>query len=201
MSKLTSSPAWQALTEHHKAVAPLHMRELFAGDAQRFDKFSLQFEDILLDYSKNRITEETMRLLLNLAHQADVPGWTEKMFSGEKINFTEGRAVLHTALRGTDPVYVDGEDVMPGVRRALTHMREFSEAVRSGTWRGYTGKPISDVVNIGIGGSDLGPVMVTEAFISSPTSTAHRWPPPCKTCRPKPPCSSSPPRPSPRRRH
>jgi len=164
MSKLTSSPAWQALTTHYKNTAPLHMRELFAHDAQRFGKFSLQFEDILLDYSKNRITEETVRLLLDLAHQADVPGWTEKMFSGEKINFTEGRAVLHTALRGKDPVYVGGEDVMPGVHRALAHMREFSEAVRSGSWRGHTGKVISDVVNIGIGGSDLGPVMVTEAL-------------------------------------
>ena len=164
MSKLISSPAWQALAAHYETVAPLHMRDLFASDAQRFEKFSLQFEDILLDYSKNRITAETMRLLLDLARQADVPGWAEKMFSGEKINFTENRAVLHTALRGRDPVFVDGEDVMPGVRHALAHMREFSEAVRSGKWCGYTGKPISDVVNIGIGGSDLGPVMVTEAL-------------------------------------
>jgi glucose-6-phosphate isomerase len=164
MSGLTTSPAWQALAAHQKTVAPLLMRELFANDPQRFDTFSLQFEDILLDYSKNRITGETMSLLLDLARQADVPGWIEKMFSGEKINFTENRAVLHTALRGKDAVYVDGEDVMPGVRRALAHMREFSDAVRSGSWRGYTGKVISDVVNIGIGGSDLGPVMVTEAL-------------------------------------
>ncbi len=164
MSELTTSPAWQALATHQKTVAPLHMRELFAGDPQRFDKFSLQFEDILLDYSKNRITGETMSLLLDLAQQADVPGWAEKMFSGKKINCTENRAVLHTALRGQDPVYVDGEDVMPGVRRALAHMREFSDAVRSGVWRGYTGQTITDVVNIGIGGSDLGPVMVTEAL-------------------------------------
>jgi glucose-6-phosphate isomerase len=164
MSQLTTSPAWQALAAHHKCIAPLHMRELFAADPQRFAKFSLQFEDILLDYSKNRITEETMQLLLDLARQADVAGWTEKMFRGDKINFTEQRAVLHTALRGQDPVLVDGEDVMPGVRRALAHMREFSEAVRNGKWRGYSGKTITDVVNIGIGGSDLGPAMVTEAL-------------------------------------
>lgn len=164
MSKLTASPAWQALAAHHQTVAQLHMRELFAKDPQRFDKFSLQFEDILLDYSKNRITAETMTLLLDLAQQAGVPDWTEKMFRGDKINFTENRAVLHTALRGRDAVYVDGEDVMPGVRRALAHMREFTGQVRSGAWHGYTGKAITDVVNIGIGGSDLGPVMVTEAL-------------------------------------
>ncbi|MBI1173660.1 MAG: glucose-6-phosphate isomerase [Sideroxydans sp.] len=164
MSQLTTSPAWQALATHHRTIASQHMRELFASDPQRFEKFSLQFEDILLDYSKNRITDETMALLLGLAQQADIAGWTEKMFSGEKINFTERRAVLHTALRGQQPVYVDGEDVMPGVRRALAHMREFSDAVRSGSWRGYSGKAVTDVVNIGIGGSDLGPVMVTEAL-------------------------------------
>lgn len=140
------------------------MREFFANDPQRFAKFSLAFDGTLLDYSKNRITDETMALLLKLAQQADVRGWMEKMFSGERINFTENRAVLHTALRGKQPVLVDGVDVMPLVRRALAHMREFSEAVRSGEWSGYSGKKITDVVNIGIGGSDLGPVMATEAL-------------------------------------
>jgi glucose-6-phosphate isomerase len=166
MSKLTASPAWQALAAHHKDIAPLHMRELFARDPQRFDKFSLSLDGMLLDYSKNRITEVTMRLLLALARQADVRGWTEKMFNGEKINRTEHRAVLHTALRNRSdrPVLVDGADVMPAVRRELAHMREFSEAVRNGSWRGFTGKTITDVVNIGIGGSDLGPAMVTAAL-------------------------------------
>ena len=166
MSELIASPAWQALATHQKTVAPLHMRDLFAADPRRFEKFSLIVNGILLDYSKNRITEETMQLLFMLAHQADVRGWTEKMFSGEKINCTEHRAVLHTALRNRSdrPVLVDSTDVMPAVRHELAHMREFSEAVRSGTWRGYTGKTITDVVNIGIGGSDLGPAMVTAAL-------------------------------------
>ena len=166
MSKLTESPAWQALLRHHSEMKPVHMRDLFAADSGRFDRFSLRFEDILLDYSKNRITDETMQLLRNLAAQADVKGWTEKMFTGEKINITEDRAVLHVALRNRSntPIVVDGEDVMPAVNAVLAHMRSFTEAIRSGEWKGYTGKAITDVVNIGIGGSDLGPVMVTEAL-------------------------------------
>jgi glucose-6-phosphate isomerase len=126
----------------------------------------MRFEDLLLDYSKNRITEETMRLLRGLAAQGDLRGWTEKMFSGEKINVTEDRAVLHIALRNRSnrPILVGGKDVMPQVNAVLRHMRELSEAIRSGTWRGYTGRSITDVINIGIGGSDLGPVMVTEAL-------------------------------------
>lgn len=166
MSELTDCPAWDALARHHRQMADTHMRDLFAGDPQRFTKFSLRCGEILLDYSKNRITDETMTLLLNLAQQRQVDVWREKMFAGEKINFTEHRAVLHTALRNRSdtPVYVDGEDVMPAVRAVLSHMRRFSEAVRSGQWRGYTGQPITDVVNIGIGGSDLGPVMVCEAL-------------------------------------
>ena len=163
---LTQSPAWKALSAHQLVIAQTHMRDLFDRDPGRFDRFSLEACGILFDYSKNRITEETMRLLLDLARQADLPAWTEKMFRGEKINVTEDRAALHTALRnrGDQPVFVDGEDVMPGVRRALAHMRQFSEAVRSGEWRGYTGKAITDVVNIGIGGSDLGPAMATQAL-------------------------------------
>jgi glucose-6-phosphate isomerase len=142
------------------------MRDLFARDQRRFDRFSRRFGDMLLDFSKNRITEETLSLLIELAREADVEGWRERMFSGEKINNTEGRAVLHVALRNSPdrPIYVDGKDVMPEVMRVRQQMRVFSEAVRSGAWRGQTGERITDVVNIGIGGSDLGPVMVTEAL-------------------------------------
>jgi glucose-6-phosphate isomerase len=142
------------------------MRDLFSEDSQRFERFSLRFDDILLDYSKNRITEETMRLLLDLAEQAKLQNWIERMFSGEKINITEDRAVLHVALRNRSnrPIAVDGRDVMPEVNAVLQHMREFTEAVRGGSWTGYTGQAITDIVNIGIGGSDLGPVMATEAL-------------------------------------
>ncbi len=166
MSTLTQSPAWNALQAHYETVKSLHTRDLFAQDPQRFAKFSVSFEDILLDYSKNRITEETMKLLFDLVKQADVAGMAEKMFTGEKINFTENRAVLHTALRNRDnhPILVDGKDVMPEINAVLAHMRDFTERVRSGGWTGYTGKAITDIVNIGIGGSDLGPVMVTEAL-------------------------------------
>jgi len=166
MSTLTSSAAWKALEAHQQEMANVHMRDLFAQDPQRFSKFSLQFQDLLLDYSKNRITEKTMQLLRDLARQADLKGWTEKMFNGDKINLTEQRAVLHIALRNraNRPIIVDGADVMPEVNAVLQHMQTFSDAIRSGQWTGYTGKRITDVVNIGIGGSDLGPVMVTEAL-------------------------------------
>jgi glucose-6-phosphate isomerase len=166
MSELTQSKEWQNLKEHQKKIAGMQMRQMFSEDPDRFKKFSLEFNDILLDYSKNRITEETMKLLLRLAESRDLKSWIEKMFSGEKINITENRAVLHTALRNRSgrPVNVDGKNVMPEVERVLQQMRKFSEAVRSGQWKGYTGKEIIDVVNIGIGGSDLGPVMVTEAL-------------------------------------
>ncbi len=166
MSALTRLPSWQALKLHQKEIAPLHMRDLFQQDPQRFARFSLDQGDFLLDYSKNRITEKTFALLMQLAREAHLSQWTEKMFAGEAINFTEGRAVLHTALRNRSgkPVLVDGKDVMPDVKRVLAHMREFSEQVRSGQWLGYSGKTITDIVNIGIGGSDLGPVMVTEAL-------------------------------------
>lgn len=166
MSRLTESEVWKALQEHYRQIEPLHMRDLFAKDPGRFEKFHLEFNDILVDYSKNRITEETMRLLYALAREVQLDRWIERMFSGEKINVTENRAVLHVALRNraNRPIYVDGRDVMPEVNAVLAHMREFTEAVRSGRWRGYTGKAITDIVNIGIGGSDLGPVMVTEAL-------------------------------------
>jgi len=169
MSALTQSKAWQALLAHHAANRSLSMRRLFAEDAQRFERFSLRMDDMLLDYSKNLITSETMELLFALARQADVAGWRERMFSGEKINCTEHRAVLHTALRaaidpGHAPVMVDGQDVLPGVRDVLAKMRRFSDELRSGSWRGYSGKQITDVVNIGIGGSFLGPLMVCQAL-------------------------------------
>lgn len=166
MSALTRLPSWQALKQHQREIAPLHMRDLFQQDAQRFARFSLDQGDFLLDYSKNLITEKTFALLMQLARETQLSLWTEKMFAGEAINFTEGRAVLHTALRNRSgrPVLVEGKDVMPDVKRVLAHMREFSEQVRSGQWLGYSGKTITDIVNIGIGGSDLGPVMVTEAL-------------------------------------
>jgi glucose-6-phosphate isomerase len=142
------------------------MRRMFEADPERFTKFSLRFEDILLDYSKNRVSGETLRLLFGLAAQVNLKAWTEKLFTGDRINTTEDRAVLHVALRNRSnrPIQVDGKDVMPEVNRVLKQMREFSDAVRTGAWKGYAGDAITDVVNIGIGGSDLGPVMVTEAL-------------------------------------
>ncbi len=166
MPTLTKSASWKSLHAHHEKVKNLEIKDLFTADAKRFDTFSLQFNDILLDYSKNRITGETLSLLLNVAKDMQVKEWTEKMFTGEKINFTEGRAVLHTALRNRSnkPVFFEGKDVMPDINKVLAQMKAFCEKVHSGNWKGYTGKSITDVVNIGIGGSDLGPVMVTEAL-------------------------------------
>ena len=163
---LTETAAWRALAEHHRQVRDLEMRDLFAADPGRFERFSVDLGPILFDYSKHRITAETPKLLLDLAAAAGVSDAVEAMFSGRKINWTEDRAVLHVALRnraGT-PVTVDGEDVMPQVEAVLEQMRQFTEAVRDGRWRGATGMPIRTVVNLGIGGSDLGPVMVTEAL-------------------------------------
>jgi len=166
MPSIASSAAWKALEKHRKASRDIHMRDLFAKDAKRFERFSVRLDDMILDYSKNRVTDKTMALLVDLAKKAGVPKWRKRMFSGEKINNTEGRAVLHVALRAdpAQPILVEDEDVMPGVARVLGQMRTFSDAVRNGTWKGQTGKRITDVVNIGIGGSDLGPVMVTEAL-------------------------------------
>lgn len=166
----TECKAWQALQQHYVSTKDVHMRDQFAADAQRFDKFQASFASrdtsILLDYSKNRITEETMKLLHQLAEERGVAQMRDSMFGGERINTTEGRAVLHVALRapkGTK-IMVDGVDQVPLVHSVLDHMREFSDAVRSGAWRGFTGKTIDTVVNVGIGGSDLGPVMATEAL-------------------------------------
>ena len=167
---ITATSIWKKLEEHQRAMAPLLMRDLFAHDDARFARLSLRLGDLLLDYSKNRVTDETMTLLRALAREAGVEAMRDRMFAGEPINLTEGRAVLHVALRNRSnrPILVDGpegkRDVMPEVNAALAHMKTFSDAVRSGAWTGYTGRPIRAIVNIGIGGSDLGPVMVTEAL-------------------------------------
>jgi glucose-6-phosphate isomerase len=177
VESLNNSSAWQALAAHYNSIKDKHLREFFAADSARFENFSIRFNDILLDYSKNRITEETVSLLLDLARQAGVETWREKMFNGERINNTENRPVLHVALRNRSnrPIYVDGKDVMAEVNRVLAQMKSFCATVRSGEWKGYTGRPITDVVNIGIGGSDLGPVMVTEALkpYGSPSLSVH----------------------------
>ncbi len=161
-----TTKAWQALQTHHENMLHMHMRDMFSNDAQRFEKFSLQSGHILLDYSKNIIIAETMTYLFSLAREAKLPAAISNMFSGEKINSTESRAVLHTALRNRSnrPILVDGEDVMPDVNAVLAQMKRFSDEVRMGQWSGHTGEAITDIVNIGIGGSDLGPVMVTEAL-------------------------------------
>ena len=164
MSKLTESSAWQALKAHYAAIEPVQMRQMFLEDSERFARFSLQLGELLFDYSKNRINETTLKLLVDLALQAGLPEQITRQFSGVKINLTEQRAVLHTALRATSAVYVEGRDVQPDIQRVLKQMRAFSEAVRSGLHRGHTGQKISDIVNIGIGGSDLGPLMVCEAL-------------------------------------
>ncbi|MEM8969948.1 MAG: glucose-6-phosphate isomerase [Bacteroidota bacterium] len=162
----TTTQAWSALNEHFRQMKEVHLRTLFQEDTQRFSRFSLKFEDTLVDFSKNRITEETHKLLLDLAEECKLSDAIEAMFSGKAINQTEGRAVLHVALRNrsNDPIHVDGEDVMPDVNEVLDKMKTFSEKIISGEWKGFRGKPIRDIVNIGIGGSDLGPVMVTEAL-------------------------------------
>jgi glucose-6-phosphate isomerase len=161
-----SSPAWQALLRHHEETRQLHMRNLFEQDPERFRRFSLQLGDILLDYSKNRITAETISLLIDLAKHSNLSEKIAAMFRGDKLNTSEHRAVLHVALRNRSnrPILVDGRDVMPEVNRVLNQLRHFSDAVRSHEWRGYTGKPMTDVVNIGIGGSDLGPKMAVKAL-------------------------------------
>jgi glucose-6-phosphate isomerase len=166
MSRLTQSPAWQALVAHRAEMDRTNLRALFATDPERFQKFSLHLDDLLFDYSKNRITEETMRLLRALGEQVNLRREIDAMFAGEKINRTENRAVLHVALRNRSgrPMLVDGQDVMPEVHRVLGQMRAFVGGVQSGDWKGHTGKAITDIVNIGIGGSDLGPVMASEAL-------------------------------------
>lgn len=177
MTNPTNFPIWQELADHQKEVFPLHMRDMFNQEPERFKKYSIQLDDLLLDYSKNRITDKTLELLFKLARQMNLEDMRERMFTGEKINFSEHRAVLHTALRNRSntPVYVDGKDVMPDVNRVLAQMRDFSDRVRDGRWKGFTGKKITDVVNIGIGGSDLGPLMACNALkpYAKPDLNAH----------------------------
>ncbi|SNR57260.1 glucose-6-phosphate isomerase [Maribacter sedimenticola] len=162
----TQTPAWIKLNNHYNNIKNEHLRSMFASDAKRAEKFTLQWNDFLFDYSKNRIDESTMELLMQLANEVSLEDSIKKYFSGDAINETEGRAVLHTALRSkeTDNVRVNGVNVMPEVYEVKAHIKEFTNAVINGELKGYTGKPFTDVVNIGIGGSDLGPAMVTEAL-------------------------------------
>lgn len=162
----TTTTAWKNLEEHFVKTKDIHMKQLFKDAPGRFEQFSLRFEDMLVDFSKNRITAETLDLLLDLARTLKVEDGIKQMFAGQKINQTEGRAVLHVALRNrsNSPTIVDGEDVMPAVNAVLAKMKRFSNKLLSGEWRGYSDKKITDIVNIGIGGSDLGAVMVTEAL-------------------------------------
>lgn len=162
----TKTSAYQALKKHFESISQVHLKQLFADDAGRFERFSISHHDLLFDYSKNRVNAETMSLLCQLAKECKLKEAIEAMFSGEAINVTENRAVLHTALRNRSgkPVYVNGKDVMPDVMEVLNQCKNFVQQVRSGAWKGYTGKPIRHIVNIGIGGSDLGPVMVYEAL-------------------------------------
>ena len=177
MSKLTRSPAWQALSIHQKVISKRTMRELFAGDKNRFDNFSLRQDGLLFDFSKNLITEETLSLLLNLARYSNLSEWIQRQFNGDKINASEGRAVLHTALRSpkSASVLVDGKNIIPDVHRVLDHMRGYTNDIRSGVTLGHTGKKIRHIVNIGIGGSALGPLMACEALkpFGSTDLTAH----------------------------
>jgi glucose-6-phosphate isomerase len=161
-----STAAWKKLEKHYGSMKSTHMKDLFSGDPRRFSEFSQQFEDMLIDYSKNIVTRETLHILQELAEEVQVKDAIEKMFSGDKINETEERAALHVALRNRSnkPIPVDGEDVMPEVNAVLKKIEGFSDLIVSGKWMGYTGRAITDIVNIGIGGSDLGPVMVTEAL-------------------------------------
>jgi glucose-6-phosphate isomerase len=163
---LTQRPAWKALGIHQKKIAKLHLRELFAADKKRGEKLTAEAIGLFLDYSKNRITAETLKLLLQLAKESNLRGRMDAMFAGEKINITENRAVLHTALRAPKnaKIFVDGKNVVPEVHAVLDKMTAFADRVRSGAWKGHTGKRIKNIVNIGIGGSDLGPVMAYEAL-------------------------------------
>ena len=166
MAEITKTPEWQSLEKHYKKIKDLHMKDLFENDADRFENNHILFDDFLFDYSKNRITKETKELLISLAKTADIENWRRRLFSGEKINFTENRSALHIALRNrsNNPIMVDGKDVMPLVNDELSKIRKLSDEIRNGSWKGYSGKKITSIVNIGIGGSDLGPSMVCGAL-------------------------------------
>lgn len=166
MSSVNRTSQWQALQAHWDELSGVRMQDLFAQDSTRLERMSLRAADVFVDYSKNLVTGETLKLLLDLAAAVDLPGWIRRMFAGEAINNTEGRAVLHIALRNRSdrPIYVDGKDVMPGINQVLQRLEAFVATVRNGDWKGFTVKRITDVVNIGIGGSNLGPLMVCEAL-------------------------------------
>jgi glucose-6-phosphate isomerase len=166
IAPLAQRPAWKALTAHAETLRPQQLRDLFKSDPARGTRFTAEAEGIFLDYSKNRITDETLKLLIQLAEESGLKQHIEAMFTGQKINTTENRAVLHVALRApkSESIKVDGEDVIPEVHKVLDKMSAFADKIRSGEWKGFTGKPIKNVVNIGIGGSDLGPVMAYEAL-------------------------------------
>ncbi|HTG10335.1 MAG TPA: glucose-6-phosphate isomerase, partial [Candidatus Eisenbacteria bacterium] len=166
IAPLTARPAWRALQAHHEKIRDLHLRTLFEEDPKRGERLTAEAAGLYLDYSKNRITDETLDLLMQLAEESGLRARIDAMFAGEKINVTENRAVLHVALRaprGTS-IVVDGENVVPQVHAVLDKMSAFAERVRSGAWKGHTGRRIRNVINIGIGGSDLGPVMAYEAL-------------------------------------
>ncbi len=175
--KLTQLPAWNALSRHFQSFHALQIQDLFTHEQDRFDQFSLKTDDLFLDYSKNRVNAETFDLLLKLAEESEVDQFKQFMFSGEKINFTEQRAVMHTALRNqTDrPVFVDNEDIMPAVRKVMKQVELFSEDVRNKKWLGYSGKPIKNIINIGIGGSHLGPVLVSDALAEYGQKDLSSW--------------------------
>ena len=164
----THTESWKKLAAHFSEIKSLHMNSFFATDDRRFEDFSILFNDILVDFSKNRLNRTTIKLLLQLARDVDLKVAIDSMFNGEPINETEKRAVLHIALRNRAgrPITVNGRDVMPEIGKVLGKMKDFSEKIIRGEWKGYSGKPITDIVNIGIGGSDLGPVMVTECLKS-----------------------------------
>lgn len=177
MASPTQFPSWQALSKHAQTLRQRELKSLFDEDQGRFDAFSIKAPQLLFDYSKNLITEETRKGLLALAEDAKVADWRDRMFAGEHINRTEDRAVMHVALRDQsgEPIMIDGEDARPQIERELNHMRELVSSVRSGEWKGFSGKRITDVVSIGIGGSNLGPLMVTEALTAyqDDTLTTH----------------------------
>ena len=176
-NQLTQNPIWGKLEQHYQDIKDTHMREMFSQNPNRHEEMSLHVEDILLDYSKNRLNQTTLNLLFEFARSVDIETWRNKMFAGLPINNTEERAVLHTALRNRSdsPVFVEGKNVMPKINKVLDKMHHFSDKVRSRSWLGYTNKPITDVVNIGIGGSDLGPKMICKAlnYHAHPQLTAH----------------------------
>ena len=210
LQSVRSGSAWKALEAHHRKVQKLHLRKLFTEDCERGKRFAIEAAGIYLDYSKNRITDETIKLLLQLAEECGLRARIDAMFQGEKINLTENRAVLHVALRASKSasIFVDGEDVVPTVQAVLDKMADFSNRVRNGAWRGHTAKRIRNVINIGIGGSDLGPVMAYEAlkhysdraltfrFVSNVDGTDLAEATGDLDPAPQKPCSSSPPKPS-----